>query len=302
MKRKPISRDEVFRICDEFSQKNEKITNKKIRDKIGGNDGTIGRYVKEWTVSKSNDKISNEKIKKLRRQRRNASEMQPPIGPFFGTDFRDRERRPEYIQKLFGRIGGFWEIYFYALSYADQHWVQRGLIHIKKINSTYQIFECENTTYHYEFTGSGFQIGTANTGSYLYFLLQNQKEVPEVLCFCLRIPETIFDPLENVSLTLYGIAIGLSMIRIPETPIYPGAVKTVFKYLGKDEEAVRKQYQKEYGISDAHLSFNEFCDKHIRKLITVEEIRTYKYGDVLLRMISNEVPHSAVPFILGARP
>ncbi len=54
-KKEPITKGDVYRAADELSEKGEKITQKAIRQVIGGSYTTIGEFLKEWKGQKEEE-------------------------------------------------------------------------------------------------------------------------------------------------------------------------------------------------------------------------------------------------------
>lgn len=300
---KPVNKKDVWKVCTDLASKNQKITNAKIIEQLGGGShSTIGIFIKEYLEIHPN-------AAKYRKQRK----YKIPA-PILGGDFFSREKKTDKIKELFDSISGYWELYAYPMSSVNR--VVRDILHIKSINE-YGYIDCvkHGVIYHYQ----GFCFKVANEYPHLYgFLDTKVEEFPEIVFFILKLPPIRFYKKRGMKPpNIYGIYTAISVYNLDDNLAGPAATKVGLKYLGDEarEQEIKERLCKEYyeyfdrctddyknrvGKIDVNLDLDTFLAKFGSRYFCPYELASKISGmKELIDHISNKIIFDEkIPFVL----
>ncbi len=198
--------------------------------------------------------------------------------PLPGIEFVSRSRDKKNVSELFKVIEGYWESYYYSVSKLDKQLISRDLFIVQKISEDDYI-ECQviDTTFHY----SGWCFAVKG---HLYMALEKDDLLNEVIVYVFNQPDR-YPPM------LYGVILCLSG-GVDDTHSFPSAAKVIFRYIGKDQDEIRRKYD----IDDS-LDVDAFLKSSIPSYIDPGE-KNDPDIEQIIEDISNTIDPNAIPFAL----
>lgn len=198
--------------------------------------------------------------------------------PLPGIDFTSRIKDKGIVTEIFNVIRGYWVSYHYSVSRTDKKLISRDLFIVRGINED-EYIECEIIDGSFRYSGWCFPIK-----NHLYIVLEKADLFTEIIVYATNLPD-------RQPPRLYGIILCLSG-GIEETASHPSASKTAFKYIGKEENEIRRQYQ----IPES-VDVEDFLVRNIPSYVDPET-----EGDPDTRRIfaymSNTVRDNSIPYAL----
>ena len=198
-----------------------------------------------------------------------------------GIDFGSRIKDPNIVQQTYETMRGYWESFYFSVSKFDRVVVSRDYLIVKKVNEDLYI-ECEIIDRNVIYAGWCFPIK-----GLLYFMLEKEKILNEILFYCTNLPER--QPPRLLG-TISCVSGGVDTIGAK-----PAAAKCAFRYLGRDAD-VRNKYK----LAD---------DVNVREYLIQKNIDEDYYVDpaapdldsetkAIFASISNVVAPAAIPSAL----
>lgn len=193
--------------------------------------------------------------------------------PLPGIDFSSRIRDRRIVDGVFHLIEGYWESFYFAVSH-DRHCIARDLCIMRRVNDDCFI-ECEIIDHDFTYAGHCFPIK-----NHLYLMCEKTKIFNEIIVYVTNLPDRIPPKLFGLILCLSG--------GVEGTRSVPSAAKIAFRYLGKDESALREHFA---------IAPEVDVETYLRRTIP-KVVDPCHEPDPLFAEISNAIATDAVPFAL----